>query len=267
VSARLEIVHQAPKAQARHAPALLFVHGAYCGAWCWQPHFIPWFAARGYDCYAFSFEGHAGSAGHEYLAASSINDFRRNLDRVIDGLPSTPVVIAHSMGGFVLQQTLVERALPGAVFLASVPPTGMAAPGLRLMAGAPNLFVKLNLFQRGHYGPDLDELRALLFSADAPDEALEPVIHHCQPESERAVMDMTLVNPLGIGQPQATPALVLGGADDRLIAPDDVVATARFLNTSAEILPGFGHMMMLDTRWEHCAERILAWLETRFKHA
>ncbi len=29
-------------------PPLLFVHGGYCDAWCWAPHFLPWFAAKGY---------------------------------------------------------------------------------------------------------------------------------------------------------------------------------------------------------------------------
>lgn len=261
MSALLERIHEAPQAQARKAPALLFVHGAYCGAWCWQPRFLPWFARHGYDCHALSFEGHAGSAGHDYLAAIRIDDFRRNLESLIDSLPAPPVVIAHSMGGFVLQQLLVGRPLPGAVFLASVPPTGMAAPALRLMAGAPSLFIKLNLFQRGHYGPGLDELRDLLFSPDVPEDMLELSIRHFQPESERAIMDMALVNPLGIGRPTPTPALVLGGAEDRLISPEDVVSTARLMDTSAEILPGFGHMMMLDTRWERCAERILEWLE------
>jgi non-heme chloroperoxidase len=28
-------------------PPLLFVHGGYSDAWCWLPHFLPWFAARG----------------------------------------------------------------------------------------------------------------------------------------------------------------------------------------------------------------------------
>src|SRR4051812_26308773 len=32
-------------------PPLLFVHGGYCDAWCWAPHFLPWFAAKGYSAY------------------------------------------------------------------------------------------------------------------------------------------------------------------------------------------------------------------------
>ena len=28
-------------------PPLLFVHGGYCDAWCWEPYFLPWFARAG----------------------------------------------------------------------------------------------------------------------------------------------------------------------------------------------------------------------------
>jgi pimeloyl-ACP methyl ester carboxylesterase len=86
VTPRLELLHEAPQGQARQAPALLFVHGAFCGAWCWQLRFMPWFAAHGYDCWALSLEGHAGSEGHNYLSAVSIEDYRRNLVSVVKQL-------------------------------------------------------------------------------------------------------------------------------------------------------------------------------------
>jgi alpha-beta hydrolase superfamily lysophospholipase len=38
---------------ARRAP-ILFVHGSYHSAWCYAEHFMPYFAALGYDAYAVS---------------------------------------------------------------------------------------------------------------------------------------------------------------------------------------------------------------------
>ena len=32
-------------------PPLIFIHGAWHGAWCWE-RFLDYFAARGYPCYA-----------------------------------------------------------------------------------------------------------------------------------------------------------------------------------------------------------------------
>lgn len=258
---RLELIHEAATGTARQAPPLLFVHGAFCAAWCWQETFLPWFARQGYDCWALSLEGHGDSDGRQYLAAISIDDYVRNLSAAIRRIKHTPIIIGHSMGGFVLQQYLIRHSLPAAAFLASVPPTGLASSSLRLLTQAPGLLLNLNLYQQGSYNPAQEELRDLLLSPDAPAATTDLLVRRCQLESQRAVMDMTLVNPLSIAPLKPLPALVLGAAEDMLISPQDVVATAERLDVSAEILPHMGHMMMLDTRWERTAERLLHWLE------
>lgn len=38
-------------------PPLVFVHGSYHAAWCWAEHWLPFFSASGYDCYAISLLG------------------------------------------------------------------------------------------------------------------------------------------------------------------------------------------------------------------
>src|SRR5205814_7095304 len=73
---RLEVRSRLPQATTRKPP-LLFVHGGYCDAWCWEPFFLPWFAARGYPSYALILCGHGASwgarlrfgAGHRYETA------------------------------------------------------------------------------------------------------------------------------------------------------------------------------------------------------
>jgi len=46
---------------ARDAPPLLFVHGICHGAWCWEEHFLPWFAERGFEAHAVDLRGHGAS--------------------------------------------------------------------------------------------------------------------------------------------------------------------------------------------------------------
>lgn len=41
-------------------PPLVFVHGSYHAAWCWAEHWLPFFSASGYDCYAISLLGQVG---------------------------------------------------------------------------------------------------------------------------------------------------------------------------------------------------------------
>jgi non-heme chloroperoxidase len=55
-------VFVAPAGEAHETP-LLFVHGAYTAAWCWDENFLPWFAEQGYAAYAVSLSGHGPAAG------------------------------------------------------------------------------------------------------------------------------------------------------------------------------------------------------------
>jgi pimeloyl-ACP methyl ester carboxylesterase len=80
-----------------------------------------------------------------------------------------------------------------------------------------------------------------------------------QDESYRAYLDM-----LGLSLPRPeqvrAPILVMGAADDSLISPGEVEATARAYQTQAEVLPGMAHDMMLEAGWQAVADRILIWL-------
>src|SRR3546814_14630796 len=56
------------------------------------------------------------------------------------------------------------------------------------------------------------------------------------------------------------PMLVLGAAQDILIPPAFVRATARSYGTEAEIFPDMAHGLMLERDWEAVARRIRDWL-------
>jgi hypothetical protein len=51
----------------RVRPPLLFVHGGYATAGCWDEYFLPWFSGRGFDCHALDLAGHGGSESREQL--------------------------------------------------------------------------------------------------------------------------------------------------------------------------------------------------------
>ena len=52
------------KKQRIENPPLVFVHGSYHAAWCWAEHWLPFFSAYGYDCYAVSLLGQVLSLTH-----------------------------------------------------------------------------------------------------------------------------------------------------------------------------------------------------------
>ena len=263
----LEIVDRAPPAGvAVRATPLLFVHGAFAAAWCWQEHFMPHFAGTGWHARALSFRGHGASEGRENLHAAGIADYAADLARAIDGLGAPPVVIAHSMGGFVAMDLLQRdpsRKIAGLALLASVPPAGLAGPALSLALFRPTLAAEIGMIQTGHTdGLALHALAEALFAPGTPPEEIahyEPMMDN---ESARATLELQgarRIDPARVRGRQ--PTLVLGARHDRLVPPPYVRTTARQLGVEAQFLENAGHALMLGRAAAPCAARLTAWLD------
>lgn len=245
-----------------NAPPLLFVHGAYAGAWCWESHFLPFFATRGYDCHALSLRGHAGSAGHEGLFLTGVDDYVADLHQVVSKLPDTPILVTHSMGGYVALRYLREGGkCAGLALIAPVPPAGLAAATWHLLWNHPVLLAELNRVQYGNpVTADLTNLKRLLFSADIDDAALVSALRQFGKESERAIYEMSLPDFSATRWALSCPTLVVSGQDDVIIPPWLAEQTARQLGVQATLVPGVAHVAMLDVRWQRVANMVLNWL-------
>src|SRR3954464_12957320 len=84
--------------RARPSPPLLFVHGAYCDAWCWDVHILPWFAEAGYAAHALSLRGHGQSPGREDIGSLHLADYLDDVLSVVGSLAERPILVGHSMG-------------------------------------------------------------------------------------------------------------------------------------------------------------------------
>jgi len=258
----LEVLCHAPTGGTPRPVPLLFIHGAYTGAWCWEEHFLPWFAEQGWTAYAVSLSGHGKSPKHEQLDALSIDDYVRDVAAVIARLPAPPVLIGHSMGGMVVQKYLERATAPAAVLLSSVPPQGLMGSALGLMFNKPHLLTDLNRIMGGGEA-QLDSLREALFYQPLDNAKLRRYYRLSQPESHRAIWDMTLFNLPQPGRMNTVPMLILGTRHDQLIPPDQVHMTATTYGLQAEIFEDLGHGMMLETGWERVAARIADWLKAQ----
>lgn len=257
----LEVLSRAPTSKPAYSTPLLFVHGAYTGAWCWDEHFLPHFASLGHTCYAVSLSGHGGTRRRGYLDSYSIANYVDDVAEVIDKLPSPPALIGHSMGGMVVQKYLERAAVPAAVLLCSVPPQGLMGSAFGLMMSKPNLLTDLNRILGGGE-PHVDSLREALFHQPIDAEILMKYYRKCQPESHRAIWDMTLFNLPHPGCMNHAPMLVIGAEHDHLIPPSQVKMTANTYEVDAEIFDGMGHGIMLEAGWLEVADRIAEWLST-----
>jgi len=146
----------------------LLVHGAWHGAWCWDRGFLDRVAAHGFDVCALSLRGHGNSAGHERLRTTRVRDFVDDIETVVDSLRAAPVIIGHSMGGFLTQKLMERRRLPGAVLLASMPPGGVAAFVAKLIRTDPVGALQANLTLQLNHGVDAGAREAsVLLGRDA----------------------------------------------------------------------------------------------------
>lgn len=255
----LEVLSRMPQGSARETP-LLFVHGAYAGAWCWDEHFLSYFAAAGYGAYALSLSGHGGSRGREHLDSLSIADYVDDVADVVAKLPAPPVLIGHSMGGFVVQKYLESHEVPGAVLMCSVPPQGLMSSAFGLMFSRPSLMKDLNTLMSGGQVA-LESLREALFAQPVSVDDLSRFYRLSQPESYRAIWDMTLFNLPHPSRIEKARLLVQGAEFDHLIPASLVEMTARTYGVEARIFPGMGHGLMLEHDWQKPARHILDWLQ------
>jgi non-heme chloroperoxidase len=262
----LEILRaRPPEGVERREVPLLFLHGAFAGAWCWAESFLPGFASQGWDSTAFSFRGHGESGGRDSLNGFGIEDYVRDLASVLEDFQHPPILIGHSMGGFVamryLEQHGVARA-SGLVLMATVPPGGLMGPSLSMMAFQPSLFYGIGLVQSGHpQAAGVETLKQALFTPDTPHGMADLYYSRMTGESQRAVMELhgsVRVAPAALRG--ALPMQVLGAEKDALIPPAYVRATGRALGSPAKILPDIGHGMMLGREAHVSAGAVAQWL-------
>ena len=256
--ATLEVLSRVPAAASRNTP-LLFVHGAFTGAWCWDEHFLSFFAEAGYAAHALSLSGHGRSRGREHLDSLSIADYVDDVLEVVAGLPAPPVLIGHSMGGFVVQKVLEQRKFPAAVLMCSVPPQGLMAAAFGMMFSHPGLMSDLNRLMSGGEVV-LDTLREALFAQPVAVDDLTRFYRWSQPESHRAIWDMSLFNLPHPSKIDASRLLILGAELDHLIPASLVEMTARTYGLPATLFPAVGHGLMLERDWKKPARHILDWL-------
>lgn len=257
----LEILSASPsvRTQTRSTP-VVFVHGAFVGAWCWQEHFLGYFAERGFRAIAPSLRGHGASESAGALSHAGINEYVRDLERVTAELAGPPpILIGHSMGALVVQRYLERHPASAAILLAPVPPQGLMPSTLRMMLGDPMLFAQFGLMQTmGARVVDADIARRAVFSDRMAPEDLERFAGFVQPESQRALWEMSMH---GAARPWLVdpkpPVRVIAGMEDALFSAAETQLTAGLWSADWQAMPGMAHAMMLEPGWEAVAEEIV----------
>ena len=164
----VEVIARTGRGCADRRPPLLFVHGVFHGAWCWDEHFLDFFADHGWDSYALTLRGHRAGDDIRMLRTCRIRDYVEDVRSVADALPEEPVLIGHSMGAYIVGKVVEHRRARAVVLLTPMP--GMGA--LR----TPLLRRNLLLLAAGSYEAD-SSLSSVLLNAAAPPSFVRPPQH------------------------------------------------------------------------------------------
>lgn len=254
----LEVIEKG-SGSAEHPTPLLFVHGGWHAAWCWE-NFLDFFADAGYRAVALSLRGHGASPTSKPLHRVSIADYLDDVAAVAGELGGAPILIGHSLGGFVIQRYLETHRVPAAVLVGSVPPQGVLRLALRVWRRRPSMTME------AWNDPTLLKFlatpalaREYLFCAATPEAIVESCRQRAGAESVRAAMTDPMLRRVRTRR-VSTPILVLGATHDGFVSAADVCATARAYRTDPEFFD-MGHNMMLEPGWVAVAERIRDWLQ------
>jgi len=256
---KIELIRRPAKNGNKSTP-ILFIHGAWHGAWCWEEYFLPYFAAHGYDAYALSLRGHGYSEGREGLRWWRISDYVDDVSQIVELLPETPILVGHSMGGLIVQNYLQSHRVPAAVLLAPVPTTGAMMTTLKIAKRHFLTYLKAISTMRLYPIVGTPQLaREAFFSENIATAKLEAYYKKLQDESFRGFLDMIFCLP----KPSKVhdPILLIGALNDMIFSQRQMEATAKAYHTKTQMIPNTAHDVMLEDRWQDAADIILNWLK------
>ncbi|MEP3233002.1 MAG: alpha/beta hydrolase [Hyphomicrobiales bacterium] len=244
-------------------PPVLLVHGAWHGAWCWQDNFLDYFASNGHETCAIDLRGHGNSPAQKAMRWNRVSDYVDDVLSVVETFEHPPIVIGHSMGGFVCQHLMARtNHLSGVGLLASAPHYGVWDATLRTVKSSPLSFLKANMAMSLYpLVSDPNEAVALFLDEDVEPSKGHAFASKLGDESYFGFLDMLFLNLPK--RPQApAPVCVIGGVSDKLFSPSSQQAIAKHYDGECHIIDGASHNVMMSKHWEKAAETYLSWMKT-----
>ncbi len=241
----------------RHDTPLFFQHGAWHGAFCWED-FMGYFASLGYEVHAVSLPGHGGSSlSRQNVNRYSVRDYVDCLGAEIEKVSPRPVLVGHSMGGFLTLRYLESHPLPAAVLVASVPHGGVLPFMGRMFRR--HFRASVRMFATNHCVMATPEMaRDMFLSADTGID-LEAFHGRLCAESMWVAMELTF-RPGARPERVTSPTFVLAAERDACFSIREQEGLAKVLNAKYELLTGTAHNIMMEPKWREAADRIDAWI-------
>jgi pimeloyl-ACP methyl ester carboxylesterase len=235
-------------------PSLLFVHGAYHGAWCFAGY-LDYFAARGIGCAALDLPGHGWLPQPRDFSRYTVRDFGQCVTQAIDMMGGPVVVVGHSMGALPALWAAAQCDVAGVVLIAPSPPANV--PGAQALPAVPTGVNRLPP------GPEEIQRR---FAGSLADYEIAAITSRLCPESAEVLNDRYLLRVEIPSCAITAPGLCLEAGEDDTARhpPGQDKAIADLFGFEYRIFPGLPHCMMYAKGWQNSAEAIRDWHARQF---
>lgn len=235
-------------------PRLLFVPGAYHGAWCYA-NYLQYCDEHGIACAAVDLAGHGALAPDPGLLRLTVPDLARQVLAAFDALPGPTVLVGHSLGALLVAWCATQRTPAGLILLAPSPPGNL--PGAKALPPKPVDQV---------CAPPADEEIRSRFAGTPEDADVSAIVARLCDESPGVLNDRYLLRvPVDPGRQRAPGLCIEAGRDtpDRHPEGQDR-AVADFLGLACQRLDDAPHCMMYAAGWERSMAAIHTWFRSTF---
>jgi pimeloyl-ACP methyl ester carboxylesterase len=247
------------------APVVM-IHGAFCGGWAFEKFRKP-FEAAGHAVHAPDLRYHdRGENPPVELGRVGVRDYVSDLEALIGGLDTPPILVGHSLGGLLAQMLAAKVKVKALVLLAPSGPWGVLPSTLFEVVSAQAMFFVGASGDRP-VRPSYDIAAANSLDRLSRAER-DKVYSRFVPESGRATFEVMhwALDPARATRVPADavtcPVLCITGSDDRMSPPQTVrrIAARYRDRASFEESTGHSHWLIGEPGWERVAKRSLGWL-------
>lgn len=257
---------------------VVFIHGLWLHASSWSP-WLELFENAGYAPVAPGWPGEPATVEEarqrpDAVANIGIDDATEHFARIIEALPSPPVLIGHSFGGLIVEKLLGQGRGAAGVAIDPAQIKGvLPLPLAQLRAGLPALGNPTNLHKavsltreefRFGFGNALteEESDALFERWTIPSPA--------RPLFQAAAANFVLHSEAAVATDNETrgPLLLISGTADHTV-PDVVTrSTLKQYRKSSAVteltqFEGRGHSLTIDSGWKEVADAVVDWLKAQ----
>lgn len=248
-------------------PPVLFIHGAFCGGWCFEG-WVQKFRDAGFAALSPDLPEHGEgiAASGPGLCGMGLGDYLTALQRHIDSLAQKPVIIGHSMGGLLAQLLAARGQARAILLLASAPPAGIL-PQTAGEREAAQALMAAGPFWDTVLTADFD-MAVLNSLTHIPEETRRPLFERFCQESGQALFEtmFSMFDDKGSAHiaPGAVscPVRVINGDGDVLTSMATARRIAARYHVEAEEVRGFGHFLIAEPGWQRLADDVISWIVT-----